>query len=144
MSRDHAESAFGGCFCWNGRLDIRLCEFRADGVGVIALIGEKRLDPVGQHPEQRSTAFHVVSLSGRQDEAQRSALTIAAGVQLGRQAASRTTKPLSLLIPFFSPPAQWSARTTVLSIMSAVVSRSTTAASVSSMTSNTPVTTRWR
>ncbi|MCH3755810.1 hypothetical protein LZC13_09310, partial [Campylobacter coli] len=31
---------------------------------------------------------------------------------------------------FFSPTAQWCARTTVLSIMSAVVSRSTTAASV--------------
>jgi hypothetical protein len=71
-----------------------------------------------------------VSLSGRQDEAQRSALTIAAGVQLGREAASRTAKPLGLLIPFFSPTAQWCARTTVLSIMSAVVSRSTTAASV--------------
>jgi hypothetical protein len=65
-------------------------------------------------------------------------------VQLGRKAPSGTAEPLGFLIPFFSPTAQWCARITVLSIMSAVVSRSITAASVSSMASNTPVTTQRR
>lgn len=34
--------------------DARIGEFRADGVGVVIFVGEQRLDPVGQHPEQRS------------------------------------------------------------------------------------------
>jgi hypothetical protein len=53
---------------WNDRLDIRLGEFLSDGVGVIALIGKQRLDPVSQHPEQGPEPLHVVGLPRCQDE----------------------------------------------------------------------------
>jgi hypothetical protein len=60
-------------------------------------------------------------------------------VELGREPAARAADRLGWPSSFFIPTAQWCARTTVLSIMSARASRSTTSASVSSMASNTPV-----
>ena len=64
MRDRHAAVTFG----WNDRLDIRLGEFLADGIGVIALIGKQGLNPVSQHPEQGPEALHVVGLARRQDE----------------------------------------------------------------------------
>ena len=55
-------------FGWNDRLDIRPEEFLADGIGVIALIGQQGLYPVSQHPEQGPEALHAVGLARRQDE----------------------------------------------------------------------------
>lgn len=90
--RDRCSAVASGS---NDRLDTRLGKGRVDGVGVIALVHDQRVDPVGQHSEQRSQALYVMGLSRRQNEAQRSALTIAAGVPLDREAASRTAKPLA-------------------------------------------------
>ena len=69
-------------------------------------------------------------LSGRQDEAERSAFRVAPGMEFGCETAARSAKRLGLLSPLFMPTAQWCARTTVLSIMSALRSRSTSSASV--------------
>lgn len=81
-------------------------KFGADGVGVIALVGEQRFDPVAEHPEQRAKALHVVRLARRQDEAERPDLSVVASVEFGGEAAARAAKPLGLLIPFFSLTAQ--------------------------------------
>lgn len=51
-------------FGWNDRLDIRLGEFLADGIG----ISKQGIDPVSPHPEQGPEALHVVGLARRQDE----------------------------------------------------------------------------
>ena len=102
MRDGDAAVALGG----DDRLDASGGDFRADGVGVIALIGKQRLDPVAEHPEQRTKSLDIVRLTRRQDEAERSALSVAAGVELGGKAAARPAKPLGLLIPFFSPTAQ--------------------------------------
>src|SRR3546814_1608591 len=81
-----ATVALGG----DHRLDIGLGECVADGIGVVALVSEQRVDPLGQHPEQRPEALHVVRLAGRQNEAEWSSLSIAASVELRGEAAPRT------------------------------------------------------
>src|SRR3546814_909543 len=101
-SSDVCSSDRGG----DHRLDIGLGECVADGIGVVALVSEQRVDPLGQHPEQRPEALHVVRLAGRQNEAEWSSLSIAASVELRGEAAPRTAEPLGVLIPFFSPTAQ--------------------------------------
>ncbi|MET3438028.1 hypothetical protein ABIC44_002711 [Sphingomonas sp. 1185] len=64
-------------------------------------------------------------LTRRQDEGERATSDIAAGVEFGGKAAAGSTERLGRTSPFFMPTAQWCARTTVLSIMSARPSRST-------------------
>lgn len=88
------------------RLDVGGGEFRADGVGVIAFVGEQRLDPIAEQPEQRAEAAHVVRLARCQDEAEWPSVSVAAGMEFGGEAATRAAEPLGLLIPFFSPTAQ--------------------------------------
>ena len=72
----------------------------ADGICVVTLVGEQRVDAFIEHSEQRTEAFHIVRLARRQDEAKRSPVPIAAGVELGGEAPARAAKPLGLLIPF--------------------------------------------
>src|SRR3546814_18573649 len=67
-SSDVCSSDRGG----DHRLDIGLGECVADGIGVVALVSAQRDDPLGQHPEQRPEAFHVVRLAGRQNEDRKS------------------------------------------------------------------------
>ena len=98
----YAAVAFGR----DNRFDAGCGKFCADGVGIIALVGEQCLDAVTEHSEQRAETLHVVCLTRRQDEAERPAAPIAAGVQFDGEAAARPAKPLGLLIPFFSPTAQ--------------------------------------
>ncbi len=83
-----------------------MCERVADGVGVVALVGEQRLDPLGQPPEQRPEALYVMRLARRQDKAERPALSVTPRVELCGEATPRPAKPLGGLIPFFSPTAQ--------------------------------------
>lgn len=116
----------------------------ADRIGIITPIGKQRVDAIGDHPEQGAKALDVVCLSGRQDEAERPTLGVTSGVELGGEAAARPAKRLGLLSPLFMPTAQWCARTTVLSIMSAARSRPAISAKVSNMASNTPVSTQRR
>ena len=93
-------------FARDDRLDTGSGDLGADGIGVIAFVGEQRLDAVSQHPEQRPEALDVVRLPWRQHEPERPAVSIASGVELGGEAAALPAKPLVLLIPFFSPTAQ--------------------------------------
>jgi len=80
-------------------LDFGAGDLLANGISVVALVGEKRLDLVGGHPEQRREALGIVRLSGRQDEAERSAFRIAPGMELGCKTAARSAKRLDLLSP---------------------------------------------
>jgi len=73
----------------------------ADGVGVVAFVGEQCFDAVAEHSEQWAKALYVVRLAWRQDKTERSAMSVAAGVELGSEATARPAKPLSLFIPFF-------------------------------------------
>lgn len=120
-------------------LDVHAVQGVANRVAVIALIREQGVDPVGDHTHEGAEALRVVRLTRCQDEGERAASDIATGVELGGEAAARSTERLGRTSPFFMPTAQWCARTMVLSIMSARPSRSTAPASVSSMASNTPV-----
>lgn len=92
--------------CRNDGFDVGLGDLFANGISVITLVGEKRLDPVGDHPEQRRKALNVMRLSGGQDEAERAAFRIASGMKLGGEAAARSAKRLGLLSPLFMPTAQ--------------------------------------
>jgi hypothetical protein len=47
-----------------------------------------------------------VRFSTRQDEAERAALGVATGVELGGEAAARSAKRLGFLSPLFMPAAQ--------------------------------------
>ncbi len=87
-------------------LDTGCGDFSADSIGIIAFVRKQRLDPVGQHPEQRAKALRVVGLTGRQDEPERPTLSVASGMEFGGEAAARAAKALGRLIPFFSPTAQ--------------------------------------
>ena len=102
MRDEKAAIALGG----NDRFNTCRGKFRADGICIIALVGEKCVDAIAEHSEQRAEALHIVGLARRQDEAKRSPVSIAAGVELGGEAAARPAKTLGLLIPFFSPTAQ--------------------------------------
>jgi hypothetical protein len=77
--------------CRDNGLDVGAGDLFANGVGIITLIGKERLDPVGNHPEQWRKALDVMRLPGRQDEAERAAFRIAPGMELGGEAAARST-----------------------------------------------------
>ena len=77
----------------------------ANGVCVIAPICQEGLYAVCDHAEQRSEALHIVCLARRQNEAERAALSIASGVELGGEAAARSTQSLCLLSPLYGWPA---------------------------------------
>ncbi len=94
---------------------------------------------VGNDAHQRAEALDVVHLFERQHEGDGASLRVASGVELGGEITTRASERLGVPSSFFIPSVQWCARTTVLSIMSALALRSTTSASFSSMASNTPV-----
>jgi hypothetical protein len=94
--------ALGG----NDGLDVCLGEFVADGIAVIAFVPEEGLDLVADHPKERRKPVDVVRLSWRQNEAERSALGIASGVEFGGKATPRSAERLGFLSPLFMPTAQ--------------------------------------
>jgi len=102
MQDGDAAIALGG----DDRFNTGCGELCADGICVVTLVREQRVDALIEHSEQRTEAFYIVRLARRQDEAKRSPVPIAAGVELGGEAAARPAEPLGLLIPFFSPTAQ--------------------------------------
>ena len=77
-----------------------------DRIAVVSLVADERIDPVAEHAQERHEACRVVRLPGCQQEAERTTLAIATGVDLGREAAARAPEPLPILSPFFSPTAQ--------------------------------------
>jgi len=102
MRDGHAPIALGG----DDRFNTGCGELCADGICVVTLVRKQRVDAFIEHSEQRTEAFHIVRLARRQDEAKRSPVPIAAGVELSGKAPARPAEPLGLLIPFFSPTAQ--------------------------------------
>lgn len=103
-------------------------------VGIVSLVGEGRagLDTV----DQLMGEGDVVALAGRGDQSDRKPER---GMDFGAQAAARPTQALGIRPPFAlrAPAACWWARTMVLSIISH--SRSASRASVSSISSSTPI-----
>lgn len=88
------------------RFDVGFRQFLTDGVGVIPLVGQQRLDLVCDHAEQRAEALYVVTLPRRQDKPERAPFCVASGVELCAEATSRSTKRLGFLSPLFMPTAQ--------------------------------------
>lgn len=79
----------------------------ANGVRVIATIGEQRLGLICDHPEERAEALHVVGFARRQDEAERTVFSVAGGVELRGESTTRSAKRLGRLGPLFMPTPQW-------------------------------------
>lgn len=106
-------------------------------VGIVSLVGEGRagLDTV----DQLMGEGDVVALAGRGDQSDRKPERLGGGMDFGAQAAARPTQALGIRPPFAlrAPAACWWARTMVLSIISH--SRSASRASVSSISSSTPI-----
>ncbi len=75
-----------------------------DEVGVVSLVGEQdaRFRPRLVH--DRRIAFHIGDLTAAQRDRDREAQSVAAEMDLGREATARAAKTL-VLIPFFSAPA---------------------------------------
>jgi len=75
-----------------------------DEVGVVSLVGEQdaRRRPGLVH--DRRIAFHIRDLTAAQRDRDREAQSVAAEMDLGREATTRAAKTL-VLIPFFSAPA---------------------------------------
>ena len=106
-------------------------------IGIVSFVGDCHfgLDAVDQIVGEGD----VVALSGRGDQANGKAERLGGGMDLGAQAATRPAQALGIRPPLTlrAPAACWWARTMVLSIISH--SRSASRASVSSMSSSTPI-----
>lgn len=87
-------------------LDIGFRQLLADGICVISLVGQQRLDLVSNHSEERAKALDIMGLPRRQDKAERAAFGVAPGVEFGAEAAARSAKRLGFLSPLFIPTAQ--------------------------------------
>ncbi len=98
--------ALAVALCRNDGLDPSLRQLLANDVGIVALVGQQGFNFVGDHPQQRHEAVDIVRFSTRQDEAERAALSVATGVELGGEAAARSAKRLGFLSPLFMPAAQ--------------------------------------
>jgi hypothetical protein len=86
-------------------LDTTKQQFFADRVGVIALVGDQRLDLVFDEPEEGEERLPIVDFAAGEDEAERPAFAVAAGVDLGGEATARAAQSLRVLIPPFTPAA---------------------------------------
>nr|WP_244662171.1 hypothetical protein [Mesorhizobium huakuii] len=72
----------------------------------MTLVRQERLDTVGDHSKQRVEALNIMRLARCQDEAERSAFSVAPRMEFGGEAAARSAKRLSFLSPLFMPTAQ--------------------------------------
>ena len=79
-------------------------EVVADEVGVVSLVGEQDAGLGSGLIHDRPVAFHVGDLPAAQRDRDREAQSVAAEMDLGREATTRAAKTL-VLIPFFSAPA---------------------------------------
>lgn len=79
-------------------------EVFADEVGVVSLVGEQHAGLRAGLIHDRRVAFHIGDLPAAQRDRDREAQSVAAEMDLGREAAARAAKTL-VLIPFFSAPA---------------------------------------
>jgi hypothetical protein len=89
-------------------------------------------------PPRGGNGGTVMRLAGRQDDADRQALTVCAKVDFGRKATTRAAKIL-VLRPPFAPAAQWCARMMVLSIICKASAPPPPSASACNSTSQIPL-----
>ncbi len=75
-----------------------------DEVGVVSLVGEQDTGLGTGLVHDRGIALHIGDLPAAQRDRDREAQSVAAEMDLGREAAARAAKTL-VLIPFFSAPA---------------------------------------
>ena len=73
-------------------------------VGVVSLVGEQDVRLRAGLVHDRGIAFHIRDLTAAQCDRDREAQSVAAEMDLGREATARAAKTL-VLIPFFSAPA---------------------------------------
>jgi hypothetical protein len=103
-------------FCRDFWLATASAHVVADRVAVIAAIAEQNVGIAVSLRHEVGIGGTVMRLAGRQDDADRQALTVCAKVDFGRKATMRAAKIL-VLRPPFAPAAQWCARMMVLSII---------------------------
>ena len=75
-----------------------------DEVGIVSLVGKQDAGLGAGLVHDRRVAFHIGDLPAAQRDRDREAQSVAAEMDLGREATSRAAKTL-ILIPFFSAPA---------------------------------------
>lgn len=79
-------------------------QVRQNEVGVVSLVGEQDAKRRPGFVHDGGVAFHIGDLTAAQRDCDREAQSVAAEVDLGREATARAAKTL-VLIPFFSAPA---------------------------------------
>lgn len=99
---DGSATAGGG---GNDGIDAMEQQLLADRVCIVALVGNQRFDFGLDEPEEREEGLPVMGFATGEDEAERPAFAVAAGVNLGGEAAARTAQSLRVLIPPFAPAA---------------------------------------
>lgn len=89
---------------WNDGGDAAGLQVGQDEVSVVPLVGEQDAGLRAGFVHDRRIAFHIGDLPAAQRDRDREAQSVAAEVDLGREATARAAKTL-VLIPFFSAPA---------------------------------------
>ena len=94
---------FAACGGGDYGLAAAFLDLLADGRTVVALVAEHLLGIVINFVHQCRKGGDIVGLARRDHDADRQALCIGAGIDLGREAAARTAERIALGAPF--PPA---------------------------------------
>jgi hypothetical protein len=89
---------------WDDGGDAACLQVGQDEVSVVSLVGEQDAGSRARLVHDWRVAFHIGDLSAAQRDRDREAESVAAEVDLGREATTRAAKTL-VRIPFFSAPA---------------------------------------
>ena len=84
--------------------DASVAQVLADEVGVVSLVGKQNARRGSWLAHNRAVAFHIRGLTAAQRDRDREAQSVAAEMDLGREATARAPKTL-VPAPFFSAPA---------------------------------------
>ena len=90
--------------CGNDGDDIPGVKVGQDEVGVVSLVGKQNARRGSWLAHNRAVAFHIRGLTAAQRDRDREAQSVAAEMDLGREATARAPKTL-VPAPFFSAPA---------------------------------------
>ena len=88
------------------RLDLSLCEFLAQAVGVVGPVGENTLGSMA-HCEQAPRPDEVVDVAGRDQQDMRASYVIGQCVDFGRLSAARATDGVVEGPPFAPAAERW-------------------------------------
>src|SRR5207342_3412849 len=92
-----------GCDAGDHGFTTALLDVLANGFAVVAFVAEHLFGIAVDVVHQCWNSGDIVGLAGRDHEADRQALNVGAGIDLGREAAARTAERVALVAPF--PPA---------------------------------------